>query len=81
MHPCNAGELPDASRHHQCITTSGADTPLLNTSEGRIEHDALYMCDAVNILQYAGLPDASVPGILTPSVHQTPLIGMLVQRI
>ena len=28
MHRCNAGELPDASRHHQCITTSGSDTPL-----------------------------------------------------
>ena len=36
----------------------------------------IYVCDAVNILQYAGLPDASVPGILTPSVHQQQCRGV-----
>ena len=73
LHPCNAGELPDASRHHQCITSSGSDTPLPLVW---VEHN-IYTCDAVSILQYAGLPSgALVPGISTASVHQQQCRGV-----
>ena len=88
MHRCNAGELPDASRHHQCITTSGADTPLTLVW---VEHDALYIC--VWCSEYSSIcratwcisawyldiisASAAVPGGASPNHDQTPLIGLM----